>query len=388
VRLKQSIVHGRHAPEKLLVFLFILGAQAVIFSPWLYAQNISAFPRTAPDPKALEYFRRQNYTWEDLSEISLWAGGNLTPENIGGIAAAATLLNNSGDFPLSGRERAEYILTFMHKNYLRSYSHYQTRVDTIFINGSYNCVSSAVLYMILCELAGIDTSAVITREHVFIMVHIDGQDIDVETTNKFGFDPGNRKEFHDQFGRLTGFSYVPARNYRSRQTIGKIELISLILNNRIADLERRNNYADAVPAAIDRAALLYGDSLAETADESDSLFHDPRKDLMDRLLNYGGALLNAGREEDSLRWAAAASSLYPSRDRWDALIHAAFNNRITRFLTDNNAAGARNFLENNRAYLKDIYYAGFNAIITDFDLSYRRTAHREAVIPNTETKRD
>ena len=358
------------------------------FQADLYPQNRNVFPRIEPDPKALEYYnigRENDYSWEQLAEISLWASGNTTPNNIERIRAAVIALNNSPELPDSDREKAEFILTYMHRNFLRTYMLYQTRIDTIFTNGSYNCVSSAALYIILCESAGIRTSGVMTREHAFVIVHIDGQDIDVETTNRYGFEPGNRREFHDQFGRLTGFSYVPAQNYRARQTITKIELISLILNNRIGDVERRNNFSDAVPLAVDRAALLLGNSLSVSAEaySSEYLFADPRKDLMDRLINYGAALLRTNREEDGLRWAVLASSVYPDTERWQDFLLTAANNRIARFIRERKQTDARNFLENNKIHLTETIYDQLDKIVIDAELLNRANHIANAAEGNT-----
>jgi len=363
-----------------------------------HAQNIT-FPRLEPDSKALDYFaqgRRNNgYSWVELAEISLWASGDSSAANLEKIRAAVGALNNSAELPSSEKEKAEFILSFMHGNILRSYSIYQTRVDTIFLNGRYNCVSSAVLYMILCESAGIRTSGVITKDHALVTVHIDGEDIDVETTNRYGFDPGNRREFHDQFGRLTGFTYVPARNYRDRQTIGKIELVSLILSNRISDLERQNRYADSVPLSIDRATLLLGNALAVTPEaySSEALFTDPRKELMDRLHNYGAWLLRANREEDALRWADAASSKYPEPDRWQDFIFAAVNNRIARFKRENKIADARNFLESRKAVLTEANYTMLDMVVLDSELltsanQIRTAAEGNAVLTAVVQARD
>jgi len=363
----------KHKKYLLLFYVIFLALfQNPVFAPDLYAQNSVNFPRLTPDPKAIQYFILSdiNFSWRDLAEISMWASGNAAPSNIDRIASAVAALRNAAGFPESKKERAQYILDFMHRNYLHTYSYYQTRVDTIFLSGSYNCVSSAVLYMILCESAGINSSGVITKEHAFVTVHIDGEDFDVETTSRFGFDPGNRREFHEHAGRLTGFAYVPARNYSERRTIGKLELVSLILNNRIAELERAGNFAEAVPLSVDRAALLYGSQLAAAALESASLFSDPRFDLLDRLLNYGGYLLNADREEDALRWAASASSLYPSRERWNNFVHAAVNNRVSRFLKDAKTEDAKNFLETNRRFLTASEYAELNRAIAGSSLTY------------------
>ena len=352
-----------------------------------------AFPRLEPDPKALEFYNlnRQGagYSWEELAEISLWASGDASASNLGRIRAAVETLNNSPELPASGRERAEFILNFMHKNILRSYSLYQTRIDTIFTNGRYNCVSSAVLYTILCKSAGINTSGVMTKEHAFVTVHTDDLNIDVETTNPYGFDPGSRREFFDSVGNITGFAYVPAHNYRDRQTISQIELVSLILNNRIADHERQNRYGDAVPIAIDMAALLAGYTLAvNNALRPDQIFEDPHSSIMDRIFNYGAMLLRAGREEDCLRWAAAASPLYPA-GRWQEFTLAAVNNNITRLSRANKIAEARNFLEINKSFLTDADYAQFDTSLVDSELlsgaNRIRTAEEgEAVVNSVE----
>ena len=304
----------------------------------------------------------------ELAEIALWASGDILGANLERIRSAAAAINNSPQLPQEGRERAEFILSYLHGNILRSYSAYQTRVDTIFTNGNYNCVSSAVVFIILCESAGIRTSAVVTREHAFAIVHIDGQNIDVETTNRYGFDPGSRKEFHDQFGRLTGFSHVPAQNYRDRQTINIIELITLIFNNRAADHERNRRFAESVPIAVDRAALLFGGTLDTAAAFSQELFPDPRKDLLDELFNYGNSLLRANREEDALRWGALASSKYPAPDRWQIFLLTAAHNQTAKLLRNNRITEARNFLEAARASLTQENFLQVESLIIEAEL--------------------
>jgi len=356
-----------------------LSALLFFISQIITAQSSQSFPRLEPDPKALEFFRLgerpSGYTWLDYAQISLWASGDTSTSNLDRIRTAVETINNSSELPSGAREKAEFILTYMHRNILRSYSIYQTRIDTIFTNGRYNCVSSAVLYMILCESAGLSTSGVVTRDHALVTVHIDGQYIDVETTNRYGFDPGNRKEFHDNFGTLTGFAYVPANNYRDRKTISKIELISLIFVNRIADHERQNRYADSVPVAIDRAAFLLGESFSQVSqiDSSELIFEDPRKVLIDRLINYGGSLLRASREEDGIIWAQIASARYANDERWQEVIFAAINNRIMRYFNERtaNTAAARIFLEEKKILLSAENYAQLDTILVDAEILKR-----------------
>ena len=356
--------------KKTSIILFILFLFAQID---ISAQSTAVFPRLEPDPKALEYFHLGDddvYSWQALAEISLWASGDINASTMPRVIAAAEAIKNSPDLPGETVDQAEFVLNYMHRNILRSYSLYQTRVDTIFTNGRYNCVSSAVLYMILCKSLGISSFGVITRAHAFVKVGVGEIEYDVETTNRYGFNPGNRKEFHDEFGRLTGFSYVPPQNYRDRQTIGDIELISLIFNNRIFEQERQNRYAQAVPLAVDRTALLLGSSpaaLSKISSWSD-LFKDPYLELLDRIFNYGAGLLRGSQEENALRWAAAASEKYPDPERWQEFVMAAVNNRLSRFLRENNVTQARTFFDSNKNLLTEENQFKLLSILTEAEL--------------------
>jgi len=345
----------------------------ISFPAKINAQN--AFPRIEPEAKALDYYRlgvQPGYSWTDLAEISLWASGDDNFSGMDKLKAIVLNLNAAVNPDLSEKEKAEFILNYMHKNILKNYYLYQTRLDTIISNGRYNCVSSAVFYVILCKSAGINASGVMTKDHAFAMVHINGQNFDVETTNQYGFDPGNRKEFHDSSGKITGFAYVPPQNYRDRQTISQIELVSLILNNRIGDYERANNFSASVPLAVDRAALLLGDAYTKNSEvsTSDFLFADPRKDLMDRLLNYGASLLRNNKEADGIRWAVFASSFYPDA-KWQEFFSAAINNRLAKYIKEKKTQDAYSFLENHKSLISEADYVQFDMLIVDADLFNR-----------------
>ncbi|MDR2478974.1 MAG: hypothetical protein LBD48_06655, partial [Treponema sp.] len=262
------------------------------------------FPRLDPDPAALKYARAAAgngaYTWIELAEISFWASGdsaagNAAPQGaLSGmeqIRAAAAELRTSLDLPRTERDRAEYILTYIHKKFLRSYSRNQTRLDTLIAGGRYNCVSSAVLYMILARSCGLNVDGEMTKDHAFAVIRSANGSIDVETTSPLGFDPGSRREFNDEFGRVTGFAYVPARNYRDRAAVSPVELVSLILSNRISELESRSRFAESVPLAIDRAALLGAINVSSSVlsraadvpaggDSPPPFFESPRRDVM------------------------------------------------------------------------------------------------------------
>jgi hypothetical protein len=319
----------------------------LVFPLSLSAQgNRTAFPSLEAVPVSRQYAQRlaHNPRWQDLAEAALWASSvNASPgaeekaaAYMERINAAVAELLAAADLPSDPKERGEYVLVFLHKRFLKSYSEYQTRVDEIFISGRYNCVSSAVLYMALGLSAGLDIKGVMTKDHAFVTVNTGTERIDVETTNLYGFDPGNRKEFHDAFGKATGFAYVPAKNYRDRAEVNGVELVSLILSNRIAVLEKGNRYAEAVPLAINRAALLSGESSGNKPD----FFEDPQRDTMNRIFNLGAYLIKTGREDDALAWAEYAGGRF-SDPRWQEFINTAVNNKLVKLIRTKKTANAR-----------------------------------------------
>jgi len=161
----------------------------------------------------------------------------------------------SADFAAQSRgwdeaRKAEGLLLFLHQRW-KNYSLYQTRLDVLLEQGTFNCVSSALAYMILGRAAGLDVQAVATVDHAFALVRLPGRDVDVETTTKYGFDPGAKTEFTDSFGH-TGFAYVPPGNYSQRKTIGDRQLLGLLVQNRMADYQRSGDSEDGVGPAIDR----------------------------------------------------------------------------------------------------------------------------------------
>jgi tetratricopeptide (TPR) repeat protein len=338
------------------------------------------FPALEADPRASVYARGA-YSWQELGEIALWASAEAGNRDApGGEASAADLLRRgveelraSGP-PADPRERGEFILDFMHRRFLKSYSARQTRLDQLLTAGRYNCVSSAVLYVILASSAGLEAAGVMTRDHAFVTVTAGAERIDVETTNRYGFDPGSRREFQDGFGRTTGFTYVPARNYRDRTSINQLELVSLILHNRIADAESRGRHAEAVSLALDRAALLSAGPLAADG----AFFADPQKDLMDRLYNFGAALIRGGEEEAALRWAAYAGGRYPGGTRWQEMIFAALNNLLAKHVGAREVAEARDTLNLHAASLSADNLAKLDALVLDAELLRLTTQVRTA----------
>lgn len=222
--------------------------------------------------------------------------------------------------------RAEGLLQFLH-THMKSYATFQTRLDVLLDRGTFNCVSSALAYMILGRSVGLDVQAVATTDHAFALVRLaTGRQVDVETTTKFGFDPGTKTEFTNSFGQ-TGFAYVPPGNYAQRRSIGDRQLLGLLVQNRMADDQRSNQPEDAVGLGIDRWTL-------EGTPEA-------FRTLIDGFVNYG-ADLNARRQY------AQGLDLVDQMVRWTGpvpeakqMAFAFLNNDVNQFLDREDWAGAQ-----------------------------------------------
>jgi tetratricopeptide (TPR) repeat protein len=344
----------------------------VLFLPSLAQAQTPPFPSLEADPQSYEFGRRVvvGYDWRDLAEIALWASTvglpntSRTTDLNNRIRDISTALLASPDLPQDSRARGEYLLTYLHERLFKGYAEHQTRVDEIFVSGRYNCVSSAALYIILAASVGMDVQGVMTKDHAFVTVNTGSELIDVETTTPYGFDPGSRREFHDGFGRLTGYAYVPVRNYRDRTTISQVELVSLILNNRISEAESRNRFNDAVSLGINRTILLLG----RKDPVNSPFFPDPQKDLMDRLINYGASLVNTGQEEAALRWAAVAEVRYPDEQRWQEVTFKSLYNLLSKQIQRKRLNEGRAQLEAYRPNLTPANYNELDALLLDAEL--------------------
>jgi len=214
----------------------------------------------------------------------------------------------------STAQDSEILLEWMHENVLSRYILNQTKIDVLLDKGTYNCVSSAVLYLILVRSRDMAVHGVLTPDHAFCRV----EGIDVETTTAYGFDPGTRRDAVDSFSGRTGFTYVPPGNYNQRQDIGEKELISLIYQNRLAELQRLRRWEEAVGLARDRWALA-GSMAAE-------------RDFRVSITNYAADLDRKKMEIEGLVFLnQAALSLGEGHGLGDTA-SALFGNAVTYYL--------------------------------------------------------
>jgi len=197
----------------------------------------------------------------------------------------------------SAAELGSALLDFLHARVFRAYSEQATTLDGVLDSGRYNCVSSALLYMIAARSLGLEVSGSRTVDHALCVLRSGSRDIDVETTNPYGFDPGTRKEFKDSFGRTTGYAYAAPGAYSGRRRVGDRGMVGLVLSNRASLLERSGRYREALALGADYYALCRD--------------ADSRSFLVDRVNNVVADLSERGDISGAESLAAEAAGALP-----------------------------------------------------------------------------
>ncbi|HUX13756.1 MAG TPA: hypothetical protein VMW87_12065 [Spirochaetia bacterium] len=268
-------------------------------------------------------------SWKDKVHLSLIASGAESgriesyAKRIDELAAQA----REATAGLGPSDKADHLLQFLHSNALKTYRFEQTRVDVLLDTGTFNCVSSAVIFNLLAESLGLKTAAVSTPDHAFSQIILPDRTVDVETTSALGFDPGQKRTFHDAFGKLTGFAYVPPGNYARRTSLDDRGLIALILQNLMTQAQSRGDEATPVGLAWDNAALL-GTPAAQTL-------------LLRSYQNYLAGLNDRGEYTKGLDILSRLEALL-GRSRETEQLFAAFGqNLIVGRLDSGDFAGAK-----------------------------------------------
>lgn len=88
------------------------------------------------------------------------------------------------------RQRGDSLLRLMHSAFLHNgYEAEQSALSALLSTGVYNCISSALLYLVLATHFDLPASGVIMPSHAFVQLTLDGGDVvEVETTSADGFD--------------------------------------------------------------------------------------------------------------------------------------------------------------------------------------------------------
>lgn len=290
-------------------------------SPILFSQEV----RIEPSPFFQEIGTNEKpLSPQDLIILALKASG-VPPEKIpfyqNTLETQIQKMKNEMPPFLSDLRQGEWLLRYLHKNFLKTYRADKTLLTDILDQGFYNCVSSTVLYMIAGKTLGLRIEGVETKTHVFarfMSAEHNGHSIDVETTVIYGFHPGAKKKSLESFSRRTGFIYVPPGNYKQRKQLNQKETVGLILHNRIYFLQQAGDYAKALTPAADYASLIGG--------------KEGNKILSDSLLNRLIDLEKKKNYPQAFRLLTRFQEVYGNSSPINNDISALFNNWIVTLL--------------------------------------------------------
>ena len=230
----------------------------------------------------------------------------------------------------SEEERGEKILSLMYERVLRQYSLNQTYINVMFQKGTYNCVSSSVLYAALAKAAGLKVHAVETPDHAFCTLYLsDGRKIDVETTNPNGFNPGTKKNVQDN-GRSSRYQIVPKKYYMNRHEISERKFISLIGKNVTAFYDEKKNYAMALPVASARISFTEKENIPE--EEMKAV----RVDFDTVAMNFAVSLDRQKKSDLALDWLDLVEN------RWGKALNQPFYQNSYESIAYNCAANLTN----------------------------------------------
>jgi len=192
---------------------------------------------------------------------------------------------------------AESGILYLYEAILEEYVSGQTRLDVLLDNGTYNCVSSAILYMYMMKRKGFKVIANETPTHAFCTVLDNGKAIDVETTTPFGYKPGQNITVKNQSAGKKYNTHLTPGDYENRQRVSGRRLIALVYNNKIVELGDTPDENLVLQWSVDAAELQL----------------NSRDGLQDLFFNVGNIMYrycNAGEYAKALYVAKAITEEY------------------------------------------------------------------------------
>ena len=197
------------------------------------------------------------------------------------------------------RERGDKLLRLLHAGPMSGgYEARQTSLAELLDAKKYNCVSSAVLYNVIGQRFDLDLKAIdipstgYLAGHVFSILRTDGVVIDVETTNKEGFNIKGKRE------RPDGVSYDPKANKEYKHEVGNLGLAAVVYYNRGVELSKEKKYHAAIVMNF-RALCLDPDNKSAI------------QNALADLGNWGPKLSKEGNYEEGLHVLAIGLKLAP-----------------------------------------------------------------------------
>ena len=274
-----------------------------------------------------------------------------------------TDVTSSSIIDLEEEERGKAILKYLYQNYLKAYSLNQTKIDVALETGTYNCVSSAVLYMVAAKAAGLEVRGQSTSQHAFCSIYIEDEKsgkpkrIDVETTNPYGFNPGSKEEIEHE-NQIKKYYVVPKKYYSNRQEVSDGVFVGLIAGNLCADYIKSGDYTKALPLGAARWDVVKNEPVKSVASVRNSF------DIL--AANYVNLLPpSATSYFSTLDWFSAFIDRWGSTDFLQKNLDSSIINLLVLCFQEKNYPLAREAYEKYKTKLSPSQITKSEEIITD-----------------------
>jgi hypothetical protein len=296
------------------------------------------------------------------------------------------------DAARSPRASAQKLLAAMHDRFFLpvdaaaagaippGYAEEQSRLSQVFATSTFNCMSSAQLYIVLASKLGLETNAAIIPSHVYVQVRLPGgEPVDIETTMREGFavreDPAFfSPEYAERF-RSLGLEPPDPADYAAPRLVSTVELAAVnmwdqhVAPEQMAAADRMRLVelrAELVPAYIEAQAnrlTLYHREFARLSKQSDyaalarmyasiapylqGLRQQARPELADQLVAIEAeralSVLNGGDPAQALAMAQALLQTQPAAARppGESTVFTVVDAYIAQMLQQRQFAAAR-----------------------------------------------
>jgi tetratricopeptide (TPR) repeat protein len=143
-------------------------------------------------------------------------------------------------------QKGQVILYFLHRTTLKNYQPSATELQKALDQGDYNCVSSTLLFNILCARFNVRTTGIEVPTHVYSAVldsHPRKKIYEVQTTTPQGFWVTDQTYLkHNEF-----ISHPHLQTWKGKRHVAEVALIAVIYYNRGIDWIRKEDYIQALP---------------------------------------------------------------------------------------------------------------------------------------------
>jgi tetratricopeptide (TPR) repeat protein len=238
-----------------------------------------------------------------LAEAALLAGGIRDSQKrkhyLDKIDALAEQVKKHLAEDKSSVANGEKLLGWLHAGAMtKGYKADQSDLHVILDGQTFNCLSSAILYVALAHKLGLDARGIEVPDHAFAIVYDGNQHADVETTTRRGFNPSRDPEVVNEFEKITRFVYIPDSNRDKRREVREAGLVALVYYNHGVGLVKQGRYPEAL-AAFFRALSLDREQMQSV------------HNALVTLTLWGLDLSKRGRFDEALAVVAAGIELAP-----------------------------------------------------------------------------